>query len=207
MTDPQPPDKASSLRALIFGGILPIVAFTVLEEWYGTLAGIIAGMVFGCGEMILEWRKTGRVETLTWAGTTVLLLLGGVSLLTNTGIWFKLQPAILEAVMGFALLGTWIAKKPLLVSLMKRQGALNRVPSVAAQIVEARFSQMTFRLALFFLAHAVLATYAAFFWSTRAWGILKGVGFTVSLILYMVCEMFFIRRSITRSVKHLHSSP
>ena len=43
------PPQASPLRALLLGGLLPVIAFTVIEEVYGTLWGLIAGMVFGVG--------------------------------------------------------------------------------------------------------------------------------------------------------------
>lgn len=64
------------------------------------------------------------------------------------------------------------------------------------QILENRFAGVTFRLGIFFLLHSVLAAYAAFFWSTRAWALLKGVGLTLTMLLYLGIEVVNIRRSI-----------
>ena len=33
--------------SFFFAGLLPVIAFTLIEEYYGTVAGLIAGMVFG----------------------------------------------------------------------------------------------------------------------------------------------------------------
>ena len=36
---------------LLFGGLLPVIAFTVIEERYGVIWGVISGMAFSVGEM------------------------------------------------------------------------------------------------------------------------------------------------------------
>ena len=43
MAAPKP--QLNSLRALFVGGLLPTIVFTVAEEVYGTLAGLIVGSV------------------------------------------------------------------------------------------------------------------------------------------------------------------
>jgi len=48
------------------------------------------------------------------------------------------------------------------------------------------------------LAHALLATYAAFFWSSESWALLKGLGLILSTILYMVLESLYLRLKIKR---------
>jgi intracellular septation protein len=48
------------------------------------------------------------------------------------------------------------------------------------------------------LAHAVLATWAALHWSTEAWALLKGMGLTVSMLIYMIAEVVWARVKIKR---------
>lgn len=176
--------------SLFFAGLLPLIAFTVIEDQYGTVAGLIAGMIFGVGEIAWELFKYRRVNRMTWVGNGMLLVLGGISLISNEGIWFKLQPALMEALFAFFLLGSLIFKKNLIAYIAEKQG------QTLPEQVKARMTGMTFRMGLFFLFHAVLATYAAFYWSTSAWAILKGVGFTLSFILYMIIEVLWMRRSL-----------
>lgn len=177
----------SQALALFFGGLLPVIAFTVIEEKYGIIAGLVAGMVFGLGEIIYEWVRYKKVNLLTWIGNGLLLLLGGVSLISEDGIWFKLQPALFEYGFFFFLIGSWILKKPFLLLMLVKQNP------TAPDLVKKMMSGFTLRLSFFFLAHALLATWAALKWSTESWALLKGVGLTVSMILYMVVEVVFAR--------------
>jgi len=178
--------KNQALRSLFLGGIIPVVVYTILEEKAGPLWGLVFGMGFGILEILLEAFRYRKVEMVTWIGNGLLVVMGGISLLTQEGIWFKLQPSILEAGMAFLLLGSWILKKPLLVTMAKKQ----ELPPV----LENHLAAITFRLGIFFLLHSVLAAYAAYFWSTRAWAILKGVGLTLSMLLYLGLEIIAIRR-------------
>ena len=66
----------------------------------------------------------------------------------------------------------------------------------APEFLKNAMSGMTLRISFFFLAHAIIATYAALYWSTENWALLKGVGLTVSMILYMVIEIIWIRKQI-----------
>ncbi|MBO9667146.1 MAG: septation protein IspZ [Bdellovibrio sp.] len=190
-TNPGPSPK-SQAAALFFAGLVPVIAFTLIEEYYGTVAGLIAGMVFGLGEICFELYKHKRVQKITWIGNGLLLVLGGVSLISSEGIWFKLQPALMEGAFAFALVVSWLIKKPLLVVLAEQQG------QALPDFVKARMGGITFRCGIFFAIHTVLAVWAALHWSTTAWALLKGVGLTVSLILYMAIEMIILRQIVVK---------
>lgn len=198
--DPQSPPEthAATARArggalqLFFGGILPVIAFTVIEEKYGTVAGLVAGMAFGAGEIAYELIRHKKVSKITWFGNGMLLALGAVSLVTNEGIWFKLQPAILEAVFAAGFIGSLFLRKNLLEWLMKAQGA--ELPPLLQPFLDG----LCFRVGLFFLAHAALATHAAYNWSTEAWALLKGVGFMGSFVVYLFFEGLYIRSRVRK---------
>lgn len=182
--------KKQAMSSLFFGGLLPVIAFTLIEDRYGVLWGVVAGMVFGVGEMSLEWLRERKVSAITLGGNLFILVLGGISLLTQEGVWFKLQPAIMEGVFAAGLFISWFMKKPLLLWMMEKQRG-----EVPAPLREA-FPGMTFRMGVFFLIHTVLATWAALKWSTQSWALLKGVGFTLSFVLYMAVEILLIRRRL-----------
>lgn len=177
---------------LLFGGILPVIAFTVIEEKFGIIWGVIAGMVFSVGEMAWEWVRDRRISSVTLGVSLLILVLGGISLWANDGIWFKLQPALSEAAFCLLLLGSLVLGKPFLVAAMEKQGAVLPPP------VRAAMPGLTLRMALFFGFHAILATWAALHWSTSAWALLKGVGFTGSFLLYMGIEILWLRRMVRR---------
>jgi intracellular septation protein len=184
------------LRAALLGGLLPVAAFTVIEEWKGPVAGLVAGMAFGLGELAWEWRRQGKVSGITWAANGMILALGSVSLLTQEGMGFKLQPALIEGAVALALWGSAVAGRPLLGTLMeaawRKQGV--RVDPARAEWLRRALRGMNARAGAFFAVHAGLAAWAALRWSTGAWALLKGVGFNVSLLAYFGAEALWLRR-------------
>ncbi len=183
---------------VLAAGLLPVILFAVIEDYFGTLWGLVVGMVFGVGEILWEYWVERTVSAITWGGNGMLLLLGGVSLVTDSGIWFKLQPAILEAVFTGVLWGSWLSNKPFLFLMMQKQGGFSgdfeqKLKPGALDVLRDGFSVMTLRMGFFFAIHAVLAVWAALFWSTSAWATLKGVGLTLSLLAYMVVESLVLR--------------
>lgn len=173
--------------SLIFGGLLPIIAFTVIEDQYGPLWGLIAAMVFGAFEIIFEKIKYKKVNGITWMGNGLVFGLGIVSIFTQDGLWFKLQPAILEVFFAGMLWVTQYLGKPLIVELSKKQN-----PNLPPQVLEF-LKGVNFRCGIFFLIQAAIAVWAAYEWTTAQWALLKGVGLTVSFILYMVVEIVIFR--------------
>lgn len=178
--------------SVFFAGLLPVIAFTLIEEYYGTMAGLIAGMVFGVGEITYELIKYKKVQKITWFGNGLLLVLGGISLISSEGIWFKLQPALMEGIFALMLWGSVILGKPLIVYLAEQQG--HQFPD----IVKANMKGLTIRCGFFFALHTMLAVWAAFSWSTTAWALLKGIGLTVSFILYLGIEGILLRRAVLK---------
>jgi intracellular septation protein len=179
--------------SLFWGGLLPIILFTLIEEYYGTLWGLIAALIFGVGEITFELWKYKKVSKITLISNGLIIFLGVISLFTQEGIWFKLQPAFLEFGMVVFLWGSLVLKKPFLLVLAEQQKI--NLPA----ILTAEFPKLTFRLGIFFLIHTGLAIWSALYWSTTHWALLKGIGLTVSMIVYLIAEMFFIRLKIQKS--------
>ncbi|MGK5082130.1 septation protein IspZ [Bdellovibrionota bacterium FG-1] len=197
--------KSQAMRSLLVAGLLPVIAFTLIEEYYGTLAGLVAGMVFGVGEILYEWRTQGRVDAMTWGGNGLLLTLGAVSLLTDQGVWFKLQPSIMEAFMALVLAGSVILGKPLLTGMIEKQFKAQgrEIQGLAPQFRQG-LTGMTWRMAVFLALHAALAGWAALRWSTAAWAALKGLGFTLSFVLYLVVESLVLRYRLASGKRENH---
>lgn len=178
--------------ALLFAGLLPVLAFTFIEEKYGTWWGLIAGLLFGVGEICWELYRHRKVSKITWFGNGMLFVLGGVSLLTNEGLWFKLQPALFEGVFTLLLWGSLLRRKNLLEWMMEAQG--REFPPIVKPFLRG----LCFRLGLFFLVQACLATWAALSWSTEAWAFLKSIGILIFLGAYMFAEMIFLRSRVRK---------
>lgn len=188
-------NKSAQLKTLFWGGIAPVILFTILEEKFGTVYGLIAGMIYGVGEVLFEYYRYKKVSRITLISNAMIIILGFISLWTNEGYWFKLQPAILEFVFFSVLFGSWVIKKPFLKTMSEAQGT--EMP----EVVKENLSGMTLRISFFFLIHSILAYYAALHWSTESWALLKGVGLTVSFIVYLVVEVFILKYRTRHHIK------
>lgn len=185
-----PPNKKSAFLTFFFGGLVPIILFTIIEEKYGLKEALIASIVFGIGEILFEIIKYRSVSTLTWISNGLIVGLGIISFLLTDGIWFKLQPAIIEFLFFIFLSISVVLKKPFLKIMLEKQN-----PQLPKIILE-KMMGLTLRMSFFFLGHAILATYAAFYWTTTQWSLLKGLGLTISLVIYMVIEILYLRSKL-----------
>ncbi len=189
----------NQLRSLIFGGLIPVIGYTIVEEYFGIIWGLFAGIGFSIAEILIELKFSKKIDLLTWVGTSFVVGLGLIALLTRDGVWFKLQPAIMEFLVGALLFSSYILKKPFLLIIAKKQNLFLSMTTHTKELVEHSFSSLTLRISLFFFIHTVLAFWAALSWSTRMWALLKGVGFTISLILYLLIEALILRKKIQKN--------
>lgn len=185
---PQRPTTAQTTRALLLGGLLPVAAFAVVEAWYGTLGGVIAGIAFGAGELIYEYARFGKIQGITIGANILVVVLGGVSLLEGDAVFFKLQPAILVFVFAFILIISSFMKRPFLLAL-----ALKQNPD-QPEFVRKNLAAMNTRMGVCMFTIGLLSVHAAFFWSTAAWAFLKTVGAPLILFAYLAIEVILIRR-------------
>jgi len=191
-----------STRSLLLGGILPILIFTFVEEVYGVFWGSIAGIVFSLGEVLYEKFFIGQVQKITWVSFFFILILGGVSVLTQDGFWFKVQTAILQGILGVILIGSFLMKKPLIVTLANAQGLFEKVPE-QKDFLEKSFGRLTFRLGFYFIFLGGVSAWIAFEASTRFFSFWKSLGLPIALMGYMLIEIFFMRAAQKRSISKL----
>lgn len=188
MADGQPtPSRGQAIRQFLLGGLLPVIAFTAVEAFYGTKAGLIAGVVFGVGEMLYEYLTLKRVQWITLASNALVIVLGGLALVEEDGALFKLQPAILVFAFAAFLIVSSLMGKPMLVALVKKQGRV--LPPEA----ESLLGGLNWRLGICMIAIGAVGVHAAYYWTTAAWATYKAVGAPLMMGAYMAVEVLIIR--------------
>lgn len=181
--------KRAAFRNLLLGGVLPIAAFAIVEQLYGTLGGVIAGLTFGAAEIAWELWKHGKVQGVTLLSNALILVLGILSLWEGDGVFFKLQPAIFMFVFAGVFLGSSLLGRPFMVEAAKKQN-----PDLPPFLLE-RFRGVNLRVGFFFIVLAALSAWSALHWSTAAWATLKAVGLPALLAAYLAVEIALIRFS------------
>lgn len=176
----------SSKQQLLLS-LVPVILFTIVEEWGGLTWALILSVVYAIGEFSWEWFRFRSLSKMTLFSNLMIVGLSGVSYMTQEGMWFKLQPAILELVFAIILMGSYFLKKPLLLTMMIQQG---HKPN---EILKIFFNGLTLRMGFFFLFQSGLAVYASIYWSTEVWAFLKSLGVLLMMVLYMIIEIFIFR--------------
>lgn len=185
--------KRSALTSLFVGGLLPVVAFALVENFYGTMGGLIAGITFGVGELVYEYFRFRKVQGITIASNILVIALGGLSLIEDNPIFFKLQPALIIFAFAGLLIGSSLLKRPFLVALSRKQNP------AAPEVVFQRLGGVNLRLGFCMIGIGLLSVYAAYAWSTANWALLKGVGVPILLVIYLGVEIFLIRMFVKKS--------
>ena len=112
----------------LFTALIPVVLFWAVEKYLGLKAAILIGSAAGVAEVAWEKITTGRVAFLTLFSNAMVVGLGVVSYVMNSGVAFKLQPGVLELVMAAMMVGMrWTGEgEPFMVRTMRDSPMLDR---------------------------------------------------------------------------------
>lgn len=176
-------------------GLLPLFVFIAVDEIYGTEIGLYTALAFGLAELVFTRIREKRYDGFILFDTAFLVVLGGVSILLENAIFFKLKPAAIELVMC-VILGAAAARPEILLHAMRERYMKNMEFNVTEQGIKSMRRMMTL-LASVFLLHTALTVYAAFFMSERAWGFISGV------LFYIIFGVIFAGQIITLKIRKI----
>ena len=165
-------------------GFLPLLVFIVADALWGTRIGLVVALLFGILEMAVSYIKEKKLDRFILLDTGLIVLLGGVSLLLRTDVFFRLKPALVELV--FCLILGISVYSPVNVLLALSRRYLKNLPMGEEQMQPLRRSMKA--LLFIFLGHTALIVYAAFAMSLRAWGFISGGLFYILFALYFLLE-------------------
>ncbi|WP_321285632.1 NUDIX domain-containing protein [uncultured Sunxiuqinia sp.] len=165
-------------------GFIPLFAFIAVDEIWGTKAGVIAALIIGIIEMTWIRVKEKRFDRFVLFDTLLLIALGGISILLDNDIFFKLKPALIELILC-AVIALSAFSKVNIVELMSRRYMKGM------EISEVQMSKMRQSLKLMFfvfLAHTALVFYAVFYMSNEAWAFISGGLFYILFGVVFIIE-------------------
>jgi isopentenyldiphosphate isomerase/intracellular septation protein A len=131
---------------------------------------LVAALVIGVAEMFWIWIREKRFDGFVLMDTTLLLLLGSISIILDNDIFFKLKPGLVELILCLILAISAFSKLNIVGLMTQRymkDTALN----------EQQMNQLrkTLQLMFFvFLIHTLLVFYSAFYWSNEVWAFISG---------------------------------
>lgn len=172
---------------------LPAIAYWYLEENHPVHIAVIGGLILAVIEIILERIFTRHVHTLSKLNFGLILVLGSLSVFAHEGVWFKLQPFFT----GIALFSFLVYKLKTGEGLLEEMSELMGTKKLPNFILRSMEWHMAFFLLIYGFFMGGLAIYA----DTGAWTFFKTIGFYLVFFIFMIGEMFLIRRKLSKLVK------
>lgn len=180
---------------------LPAIAYWYLEAYYPVRVAVTGGLIMAVLEIALEYFFTKHVHSISKFNFFLILVLGGLSLLDDKGIWFKLQPFFTGVVMGGYLLYKIHSGVGLFLEMM-------RATNPEKQLPEEMMKRLERDLAYFMIVYGIFMGFIALYgnqftketneelwklWTNR-WVFFKTVGFYIAFFLFMVVEFILMRK-------------
>ena len=172
---------------------LPAIAYWYLEENYPVRIAVMGGLALALLEITVEYIFTKHVHTLSKFNFFLILFLGGLSLMGDEGIWFKLQPAFsgwaIGGYMGYRL---WQGKG-LMVEMMESMKGEQK-----AAVPDFIFQALEKHMVLLFVLYGSFMAVVAISFSTDQWLFWKTIGFYIVFALFGIVEVFFLRSKVKK---------
>jgi intracellular septation protein len=172
----------------LYIGILPILAFVIIDSFSSKRAAILSAMGMALLEVVFTIVKYHTIDSISVVAVVLALAFGFISWKMNNDIYFKLQPAILNFFFGISFLFFYhILEKPIMI-LMAEKYFPDMIDKLLASkgIPKAYFTEilrlMSRDLGWWLIAHAVLTAYAALKWSKWVWFVIRVPLFYLMLI-------------------------
>jgi intracellular septation protein A len=145
-------------------GFLPLFVFIAADEIWGTRIGLLVALGFGVAELIYTWIRERRIDRFIIIDTALLMALGGVSLVLDNDIFFKLKPAIIEGILCAVLAVSAFSQKNIMMLMGQRY-----MKGISFNEEQQKMMQKQIRnMFWIFSAHTLLVLYSAFYMSKEA---------------------------------------
>nr|HPR31089.1 NUDIX domain-containing protein [Prolixibacteraceae bacterium] len=144
--------------------------------------------------LVYTFIKEKRFDRFILIDTLLLLALGGISLLLQNDIFFKIKPAVIEAILCIILAVSAYTKMDLVGGMTKRYMKGIEMNNEVMQ----KFRHTLKVMFWIFSLHTLLVVYSAFFMSKEAWAFISGGLFYILFGMYFLYEFVQQRRKIQK---------
>ncbi len=181
-------DKQTILKNFTVG-FIPLLIFIIADEIYGTETALIIAIMAGIAEFLYYYIRYRTVEKFILFDVALIVALGGISLILDNDVFFKLKPALIELILVVLLGIHAFSQKPVLLLLGKRY--LKDMSINQAQLNLMR--GLTRLLFFLFLAHTALIVYSVYFMSKEAWAFISGGLFYIIFALILAGQFLYMK--------------
>jgi len=177
-------------------GIIPLLAFVIIDSFLGMRAGLITAIILAIIETVFSFIYFGELDSVTLASLFLVFLMAAVALKKESKMVFLFQPVILSAGLGLYLIISYLLGYPVLLDFMLKYKNLfpdNLQEQLNNQFVQNVFRVLTYTSGIGFLFHALLNAFAALRLNKWWWIFIKGVGPYIFFFLSYIAAVFIVR--------------
>ncbi len=181
--------NSAQKKPYFFLSFIPAVGYWILETYYSLTIALIGGLLLALVEIVAEKIFTKKIHTISKLNFFLILVLGGISLWAQEGVWFKLQPTFTGYIM-FVFLSFYRLKKKSIMMEMIHEMNLKKV------LPDQVYAKLEWHMAVFLSLYSTFMIYISLFQETNTWIFWKTGGFYLTFFVFMMVEFLFLRVSI-----------
>ena len=170
-------------------GLIPLVIFIIADELWGTETGLYIAITSGLAELAFYYIRTRKIDRYILLDTLLLVVLGGISILLENEIFFKIKPAIIESILLIVIAFSLWGPKNLILTMSQRYVGEIRLTDGMEQVMK---KNMKIMLAIITF-HILLVLYSAEYMSDEAWAFISGGLFYIFFGLWFAGIWIFTR--------------
>ena len=174
-------------RKLLFQllpGFIPLFAFIIADEIWGTKIGLLIAIAIGIGELAWYWVKDRKFDKFILFDTLLVVSLGLVSIVLDNEVFFKIKPALIGVLLCAVLGVSVFTPNNILLNMSKRYLKGMELNDLQYQ----QFRKNMKVLFWLFLVYTALVFYSVWFMSKEAWAFISGGLFYILFGVYFIFE-------------------
>jgi len=174
--------------------MLPLIVFIIIDTVTNNIRlSIVSAVVFAAGQLVYFYMKTGRFDWFVLLDAGLIVALGAVSVILKNDLFFKVKPAIIEAITVVFLFVLVAAPETFLLSYFNRMLPAGMTLNPLAI---GTMKSMLVWMCVYVLLHIAAVLYTAFYSSRRVWAFVSGPG--VFLLFIPVVVVLLVKNSRRR---------
>ncbi len=182
--------KAEIFKKMI-PGFIPVIAFIVADEIWGTLYGLIVAIGIGVVELGYSLIKHRKIDRFVLVDIGLLLALGGISIIFDNDIFFKVKPGIINLIITGLIGYSSFSKNNIMLMMSKRY--MKGMELNPYQLWMMNESMV--RLFWILLIYSLLTLASAFTNRKMVWEFMAGPGMFVVFGVFMAIEWWSKKRT------------
>jgi isopentenyldiphosphate isomerase/intracellular septation protein A len=171
-------------------GFVPLFAFIIADEIWGTTIALIVAIASGIIELAYYWIKDHKFDKFILLDTLLIIFLGVVSLILKNDVFFKIKPGLIGLLMCAVIGISVYTPSNILLNMSKRYMKGIEFNDQQYQLMKKNMKVMFW----LFVAYTVLVFYSVWFMSNEAWAFISGG------LFYIVFE--FVKTLISRNKRN-----